>query len=164
MYPFSATQARVEATAARHPAFPQGPALVVRLVKRIHKDMQDDANLMLKPYGLNHPEYNILAMLYGSDRHAMTPSEMALAAGEKSANITRLTDRLTERKLVTRRSSTEDRRKVMLTLTPRAEQLMQKLLPDVTALLLQQTRHLGEKELATLQRLLLKLLAGLEGD
>lgn len=39
---------------------------------------------MLRPYGINHPEYNLLMMLYGTESNAMHPTELADAAGENS--------------------------------------------------------------------------------
>lgn len=162
MHPFSTTHARIISTGERYPPFPQASALLVRLIKHIHRDLQDDANELLKPFGLNHPEYNILMMLYGSPGQAMTPSQIAGAAGEKSANITRLSDRLLEKKLVSRRASTEDRRKLVVSLSARGQAVMEKLLPAVSTLLHKQTAALSQAETLQLQKLLLKLLQGLQ--
>ena len=68
----------------------------------------------MKPYGLNHPEYNILMMMYGSPDNSLNPSQLADAAGEKSANVTRLTTQLCEKGYIARASSEDDRRKVTL--------------------------------------------------
>lgn len=50
-------------------------------------------------------------MLYGTPGQAITPTEVAEAASEKPANITRLTDQLHEKGLIARASSADDRRK-----------------------------------------------------
>jgi MarR family transcriptional repressor of emrRAB len=42
----------------------------------------------LRPCGINHPEYNVLMMLYGTEGYALNASELAEADGEKAANIT----------------------------------------------------------------------------
>ena len=96
---------------------------------------------MLKPFGLNHPEYNLLMMLYGTPGGVLNPSQLADAAGEKSANITRLTNRLCEQGLIARTASAEDRRKIALTLTPEGEALIERLLPACARCSTASTHH-----------------------
>ena len=113
MNSFLPTEQRLAVTCRRYPAFPREPALLVRLVKHLHKRLHDDANAALKPWGINHPEYNLLMMLYGTEGHALHPSQLAEAAGEKPANITRLTNELCEKGLIERTASEDDRRKLV---------------------------------------------------
>ncbi|WP_242111808.1 MarR family winged helix-turn-helix transcriptional regulator [Luteimonas aquatica] len=160
MNPFAATEQRIDVTRRKHPAFPRAPAVVVRLIKRLHKHVQDDANALLKPFGINHPEYNLLMMLYGSADNAVTPSELAEAAGEKFANITRLTDRLCDKGLLARSGNAEDRRKVTLSLTARGDALIGRMLPGISRLLDRETAALSARELEHLERLLKKMLSG----
>ena len=117
MSSFDATETRIDATCARWPGFPREPAVLVRLVKGIYKTVHDRANAVLREFELSHAEYNILMMLYGTGDGALHPSQLAEAAGEKSANITRLTDRLCEKGLIERTPSAEDRRKISLSLS-----------------------------------------------
>lgn len=83
-------------------------------------------------------------------------------AGEKMANVTRLTNQLCEKGLIRRASSTEDRRKVVLTLEPAGEALIESMLPDLCKLLDVEVSALREKEQLQLEVLLKKMLAGLE--
>jgi MarR family transcriptional repressor of emrRAB len=160
MSDFAPTEARLDVTRAKYPAFPREPAVLVRLVKHLYKEVHDEANAVMKPFGLNHPEYNILMMLYGSPDNAMNPSQLAEAAGEKSANITRLTTQLCDKGYIARAGSDEDRRKVTLTLTDEGLTLIENFLPDIAALLHRQTRNLNPSEQALLEGLLKKMLAG----
>lgn len=160
MSDFAPTEARLDVTRAKYPGFPRQPAVLVRLVKHLYKQVHDEANAVMKPYGLNHPEYNILMMLYGSPDNAMNPSQLAEAAGEKLANITRLTTQLCEKGLVERSGSDEDRRKVTLTLTPVGLDTITRFLPDIVTLLHRQTRNLDATEQTQLEGLLKKMLAG----
>jgi MarR family transcriptional regulator, negative regulator of the multidrug operon emrRAB len=160
MSDFAPTEARLDVTRAKYPAFPREPAVLVRLVKHLYKEVHDEANAVMKPFGLNHPEYNILMMLYGSPDNAMNPSQLAEAAGEKSANITRLTTQLCDKGYIARAGSDEDRRKVTLTLTAEGLTLIENFLPDIAALLHRQTRNLNPSEQALLKGLLKKMLAG----
>jgi MarR family transcriptional repressor of emrRAB len=160
MSEFARTEARLDVTLRKYPGFPRQPAVLVRLVKHLYKQVHDEANAVMKPYGLNHPEYNILMMLYGSPDNAMNPSQLAEAAGEKLANITRLTTQLCEKGYVARAGSDEDRRKVTLTLTPLGLETITRFLPDIVTLLHRQTRNLDATEQTQLEGLLKKMLAG----
>ena len=160
MQRFAPTEARLDITREKYPAFPRGPAVLVRLVKHLFKEIGDEANAVMRPYGLNHPEYNILMMLYGSPDNSLHPSQLADAAGEKSANVTRLTTQLCEKGYIARSGNDEDRRKVTLTLTPQGVALIESFLPDIVTLLHRQTRNLTADEQDQLEGLLKKMLAG----
>jgi MarR family transcriptional repressor of emrRAB len=164
MSSFLPTEQRLAITCQRHPAFPRDPAVLVRLVKHIHKRVNDDANATLRPYGINHPEYNLLMMLYGTAGYTLHPTELADATGEKSANITRLTNELCDKGLIARTASDEDRRKVTLTLTAEGVALIESLLPDICALLEHQIGNLQPREMAQLERLLKKFIVQLERE
>jgi MarR family transcriptional repressor of emrRAB len=160
MSDFAPTEARLQVTLSKYPGFPRDPAALVRLIKHLYKEIHDEANAVMKPYGLNHPEYNILMMMYGSPDNALNPSQLADAAGEKSANVTRLTTQLAEKGYIARASSEDDRRKVTLSLTPAGVSLIESFLPDIVTLLFRQTRKLDATEQAQLEALLKKMLAG----
>ena len=162
MNSFLPTEQRLAVTRRRHPAFPREPAVLVRLVKHIYKRMHDDANATLKPWGINHPEYNLLMMLYGTEGYTLNPSQLAEAAGEKCANITRLTDELCEKRLIKRTASDEDRRKVTLTLTKAGIAMIEGFLPGVCTLLDRRAAGLKPQEMAQLEKLLKKFLAHLD--
>lgn len=164
MSSFAPTEQRLAITCRRYPQFPRDPAVLVRLVKHIYKRVHDDANALLKPWGISHPEYNILMMLYGTEGYTLNPSQLAEAAGEKSANITRLADRLCDKGLIERTASDEDRRKVSLSLSRRGLAMIDDFMPAICALLERQTAGLKPTETAQLERLLKKFLDQLERD
>lgn len=147
-------------TCQRYPAFPREPAILAGLVRSIHKRVHDDANALLRPLGINHPEYNLLMMLYGTVGNTLNPSQLAEAAGEKNANITRLSNELCDKQLVTRNADASDRRKVSLTLTRAGVAMIEGLLPDIGALLDRQAAGLQPREMVQLKKLLTKFLDG----
>lgn len=155
----SPAEQRLAVTCRRYPKFPRGPAVLVRLVKGIHKQVHDDANALLRPLGINHPEYNLLMMLYGSEDFTLYASQLAEAAGEKSANITRLTNELCDKRLVARAADAADRRKVALTLTKTGVAMIEALFPDISVLLERQTAGLQPREMVQLEKLLKKFLS-----
>ena len=162
MSSFLPTEQRLAVTRRRHPAFPREPAVLVRLIKHLHKRIHDDANTALKPFGLNHPQYNLLMMLYGTEGAGLSASELALSSGEKAANITRLTNELCEKGLIGRAASEDDRRKLVLTLTPTGLALIDRFLPSICALLAEQTEGLAARDQIELERLLKKFLDGFD--
>ena len=159
---FDPTERRVQVTCERYPAFPREPAILVRLIKHLYKRIHANANALLRPYGISHPEYDILMMLLGTPDRSLTPSQVAEAVGEKMANVTRLTNQLCEKQLIRRASSTEDRRKVVLTLEAAGEALIESMLSDLCQLLDVEVSALSGKEQLQLEVLLKKMLVGLE--
>ena len=162
MSSFDPTAKRVDHTCERYPPFPREPAVLVRLIKHLYKRLHTQACVRLKPHGISPPEYEILMMLYGTPGQAITPTEVAEAASEKPANITRLTDQLHEKGLIARASSPDDRRKITLTLAPAGLALIDRLLPEACTLLEVETAHISEAEQVRLEKLLKKLLAGVD--
>jgi MarR family transcriptional repressor of emrRAB len=63
--------------------------------------------------------------------------------------------------LIARAASTDDRRKVELTITPQGQALIESFLPAICGLLERQGRQLSDTEQAQLERLLKKMLDGL---
>lgn len=159
---FDPTERRVQVTCERYPAFPREPAILVRLIKHLYKRIHANANTLLRPYGISHPEYDILMMLLGTPDRSLSPSEVAEAVGEKMANVTRLTNQLCEKGLIRRAASTEDRRKVVLTLEPAGEAMIERMLDDIVVLLGQEVSGLGEAEQVRLETLLKKMLLGMD--
>ncbi|PKV12439.1 MarR family winged helix-turn-helix transcriptional regulator [Xanthomonas prunicola] len=162
MSSFDPTARRVDHTCVRYPAFPREPAVLVRLIKHLYKRLHTQACALLRPYGISPPEYEILMMLYGTSEQAITPTEVAEAASEKPANITRLTDQLCEKGLIMRASSSDDRRKIVLTLLPAGLALIESLLPDVCTLVNAETASMSEAEQLRLEKLLKKLLESVD--
>ncbi len=159
---FEAAEARVALTCARHPAFPREPAVVIRLIKHLYKRTQDQANQVLRPWGVNHTEYTVLMMLFGSENYSLSPSELADAAMEKSTNITRLTDGLCARDLIARHVDEGDRRRVRLTLTPDGLAMIDAFLPAIGEMLARQTRTVPAGNLSQLETLLKRFLESVE--
>ncbi|AFC87433.1 MarR family winged helix-turn-helix transcriptional regulator [Frateuria aurantia] len=151
---------RLALTEARFPAFPRERASVVRLTRVLHKSLHDGANAILRDFGLTNPEYNILAMMFGTPDYAMFPSELGDAIGEKSANITRLANGLVGKGLIEREVDAHDRRKVLLHLTEHGKRSIREILPKVCVLLDRFTETLDAAEIRQFEHLLKKLLAG----
>jgi MarR family transcriptional repressor of emrRAB len=159
---FHSTERRLKYTCERYPIFPCEAAVLVRLVKHLYKRLHNNANVLFRPYGINHPEYDILMMMYGTPNYSITPTEAAEAAGEKPANVTRLTEHLCKKGLIRRSGNIEDRRKVVLTLEPSGLELVERMLPNICDFLGIEVSGLTEVEQLQLQKLLKKMLKGVK--
>jgi MarR family transcriptional repressor of emrRAB len=160
---FDATDARIRHTCERFNGFPRDAAVLVRLIKHIHAHVHDAANVVLRRYGLNHTDYNILMMIYGSADDAVNPSRLGSAAGEKAANITRICTALCEKGLIDRvADSGGDRRKVALSLTDSGRRCIESLLPAMAGMLDASVRGIDAAERAQLEGLLRRVLDNTE--
>ena len=71
----------------------------------------------LKEYGLTHEQYNVLRILKGKYPESLCVRDIACRMIEKNSNVPRIIDRLEVKKLVKRRTSAEDKRETVITLT-----------------------------------------------
>jgi len=99
---------------------------------RVHREVLD-------PYGINYAELTALGMLRTAPGGACHPSELRSLVGQSSAGMTRILDKLEERRLVRRVAHEGDGRRVEVRLTARGarftEQCLDALLAAEAALL-----------------------------
>ena len=98
----------------------------------------------------------------GRTEPSATPSEISEAASEKSSNVTRLIDQLLAKGLVSREPSDEDRRKLVVRLSPAGEQLIEQVMPAVIKQLQHFFSGVEPAELRHTETVLTRILMGLE--
>jgi len=74
--------------------------------------------------GLTLQQYNVLRILRGAGAAGLPTLEIGERMIERTPGVTRLVDRLIEKKLVQRERSGEDRRQVWCSITARGKQLL----------------------------------------
>jgi DNA-binding MarR family transcriptional regulator len=77
--------------------------------------------------GITLQQYNVLRILRGAGPEGLATLEIGARVIEQSPGITRLLDRLEQRKLVRRKTSPEDRRRVLCWATPSALRVLDRL-------------------------------------
>lgn len=159
---FESTERRLQVTCERYPALSRESAVLVRLVKHLYKRIHSHANALLRPYGINYSEYDILMMMYGTPEQSITPTEVAEAASEKPANITRLTEHLCRKGLIRRAGNNDDRRKVTLSLELAGLELIERMLPEICVCLDAELVGLAKHEQLKLEVLLKRMLRSIE--
>ena len=78
----------------------------------------------LAPFGLSNEQYNVLRILRGAGENGLPTLEIADRMLSRSPNITRLIDRLIAKKHARRTRLKDDRRVVIVSLTPQGLELL----------------------------------------
>jgi DNA-binding MarR family transcriptional regulator len=78
----------------------------------------------LSAFGLSNEQYNVLRILRGAGENGLPTLEISNRMLSRSPNITRLLDKLIAKKLVRRSRPKEDRRVVIVAVTPQGLELL----------------------------------------
>jgi DNA-binding MarR family transcriptional regulator len=120
---------------------------------------------LFRPHGLSSATYNVLRIIRGHAMEAKRAGErfrgvpcstIAQQTITQVPDLTRLIDRLHAEGLVDRQRSDEDRRVVLIRLTAKGRSRLAQLDGPLEQLHRRQLGHLTKKELAELNRLLVK--------
>jgi len=103
-------------------------SLICRVITILGRDISARLDEALQPAGLAELEFRTLLTIFSRDGTA-TPSDLSASLAQSPANLTRITDVLVERGLITRTVSDQDRRRTLLGITPVGEKLLRDLLP-----------------------------------
>lgn len=115
---------------------------------------------LLKQHALSESTYNVLRILRGSSPGGRTCSQIRRDMVVRVPDVTRLVDRLVKRKLAKRTRSDDDRRVVLVHVTKKGLDLLERLDGPVLEAHEAQLGHLSADELKELNRLLAKARAG----
>ena len=110
---------------------------------------------LFRPMGLSHEKYNVLRILAGENR-PMQIYEVAERMIAPKTDISRLIERLVATELVSRERCDQDGRVVWVELTAKGKSVLKKLAKPVDKLHASQFGCLSQKELESLNRLLVK--------
>ena len=82
---------------------------------------------VLYPFGISHEQFNVLRILRGAGDSGLPTLEIANRMISRSPNISRLMDKLIAKKLARRIRSRQDRRVVVISITPEGSELLVQL-------------------------------------
>lgn len=85
--------------------------------------LQNQHGRMLEPFGISPQQYNVLRILNGAGK-PMQMNEVKCRMLDKTPNLTRLTEKLAEKKLITRTRDELDRRVFFLEITKEGQHLL----------------------------------------
>jgi len=147
----------------RHPDLPVAHILTSRALVTLGRELSNLLDQRLRPYGLSDIEFRALINIYSLQDTAAYPGDLCSSLGHSPANITRITDNLVERGLLSRVADERDRRRLLLTITPAGEQLIQSLLPVMLQSMRESFRNFSAENVEQLLSQL-KHLAGVIDD
>lgn len=111
-------------------------------------------NETLKQADLTHTQYNVLRILRGAGQAGASCSEISERLVTKDSDITRLLNRLEARGLISRERETKDRRVIITHISVIGLRLLAALDKPIERCHRRHLGHLGDKQLATLSKLL----------
>lgn len=111
------------------PDLPITQILTSRVLVFLGRELSNLLDQRLRPHGLSEIEFRTLMHVYSFRETAAYPSELGTSLGQSPANITRITDTLVARSLISRVPDERDRRRLVLKTTAAGEQLVQTVLP-----------------------------------
>ena len=155
-------QAAVARVAELLPGLPMDDVTLLKMLNIAGNRLDQIEEAWLKPYGLSKSEFRTLMMLFSSPDQQTHPSELCQWAAQKPTNMTRIIDSLLKHDLVTRRPSDQDRRRIILEVTPEGDALVRKLLPMLHPRLASLFKDFTPQEHREFRRLAEKLLGNLD--
>jgi MarR family transcriptional repressor of emrRAB len=154
---FGKIEENLERLRRRMPDMPISGVLLSRLLLHLGRGMAAMMEHQIRPSGLAEAEFRVLSTLFSQPDGVAHPSDLCARTSQSPANMSRISDALVSRNLITRVLSVQDRRKMVLQITAEGEELVQRLLPVMFAPLREMCREFSEDEqrqlIAQLKRL-----------
>lgn len=122
--------------------------------------LQGRINGLLKPYGVTEPQYNVLRILRGQQGAAMNLYEIGDRMVYPTSNVSRIVDKLLDKKLVIRQACETNRRRVDISITEAGLSLLDRLQPVFEANFEEFVTRFSAEEAARLS----EVLEGLRGQ
>lgn len=153
----------VEQWATERPDIDRSAMAVLARIERLATLLDEQFAPTLARYGLTRGDFDLLATLRRSGKpYRLTPTALSRAMMISSGGTTKRLDRLESRGLVARSDDPNDRRGVVVALTPKGVRLVDEAVGAHVADELRALAPLTARDRATLIRLLDQLLEPLE--
>jgi MarR family transcriptional repressor of emrRAB len=146
----------------RLPDMPINAIMLSRLMVQLGRTMAAVLEQQIKPLGLSEPEFRVLASLFAQAESGAHPTDLCVKTSQSPANMSRISDALVSRDLITRGPSALDRRKMVLRITETGEQLVRQLMPRLYPTLRDMFLDFSEDEQLQLAEQLKRLGANVE--
>lgn len=152
----AALELNLDRLAGQLQGLPKQDILIARLLVYVGRDLSAGLDQRLRPLGLNEVEFRVLISLF-AQREPVYPSDLCSQVSHSPATITRITDGLAERGLISRVPSAADRRRWVLQLTPGGDALVRSLSPTLCVMVEHTFRDFSNSEKQLLVQLLKRL-------
>lgn len=159
---FDKLETNLRALAGRMPDLPFTEILLSRLMLHMGREMAAMLEQQIRPFGLAEAEFRVLTTLFSQPEGVAHPSDLCARAAQSPANMSRISDALVSRDLITRVLSVQDRRRMVIRITEQGEELVRQLLPKMFVSLRGMLAEFSEAEQRQLISQLKRLHANLE--
>lgn len=119
---------------------------------RIERQHQTNANALLKPHGLKHTEWRILALT--DEFSSVSLTQIVDMVVIERTTIGKLIDRMVERGWLAKEKSSIDARAMQVSLTPQGQRLLRTTAPAMRQLMQSYANSLSASDFDKLMRLL----------
>jgi MarR family transcriptional regulator, negative regulator of the multidrug operon emrRAB len=158
---FEMLEASLRRLRARMPETPIARIMLTRLLLNLGRGMAAMLEQQIRPFGLAEAEFRVLTALFSQPEGVAHPGDLCARTSQSPANMSRISDALVSRDLITRVLSSQDRRRMVLRITEHGEELVRRLLPLLWAPLNEMFGEFSDAEqqqlIALLKRLGVKL-------
>lgn len=125
-----------------------------------YREMQKAYDQVLAASDLTETRFIILMFLFRAENYCLAPSELATKLGAARPTVTKILNRLMISGLVVKLSAPNDKRSILIQLTPTGKAVLQKFLPRNFEAVQTITAALSPSEIKTLSTLLQKINIG----
>jgi MarR family transcriptional repressor of emrRAB len=143
---FDLIEANLQSLRSRMPDLPASGILLCRLAMHVGREMAAMFEQQIRPFGLAEAEFRVLTTLFSQPDGVAHPGDLCVRASQSPANMSRISDALVSRGLITRVSSLHDRRRMVLRITEEGEQFVRDLLPKLFVPLREMLKDFPEAE------------------
>ncbi len=127
---FAAIRAAVSRLQKRGVVLPLDDVVLFRTLVLLGRSLGQFAEIAMRPYGLAEGDLRALVELFSQPDGIGHPGSLCAGTSQSPATMTRTTDVLVERGLISRVPSVQDRRRMILRVTPAGEALVRRILPS----------------------------------
>ena len=93
--------------------------------------INDGMAIVLKPFDITQPQYNILRILRGKNGEPCNCGEIKKVMVDKIPDVTRICDKLIAKELITRQFNQSNRREVLLSINNNGFSMLKKIDPMI---------------------------------
>lgn len=160
---FTYVEDTIDKIAETYPTTNKKRVVVARLFHHITPRLTTYLNEQLKPFGLYEATWLALLALYAHEEHVQSPTDLSDVLDASRTSATRVADELVKQGWVARAWCDQDRRKVILTLTPAGHTLINTVIPALQKQFAALWADFEPDEMALFEGLMRKLLSRLGG-
>jgi DNA-binding MarR family transcriptional regulator len=111
--------------------------------------LQDALKMIIKPYGISLPQYNVLRILNGRKKGYATCGDLKAVMLDKNPDVTRLCDKLVDKAMISRHCNAKNKRQILLQISDKGEEVLAQINPKIYAFY-EQMSALNQNEIVQL--------------